>query len=133
MEYDALIQVKLKLKDVTKVSSTYFDFAETFVLAERYSQTLKGKQSTVIFKGKAARHPGEKPKDRELMLNWQKQADRFAEYILTMFRPEECDFKGNSTTLSNLSYNWQALQEWINKCQCDSSIINKFRLMAIDK
>jgi hypothetical protein len=133
MEYDALVQVRPKPTDPTKVRSVCFDFNERFVLAARYTQKLKGKQSTLIFKGRAPRHPGEKPNNQELMLNWQKQADQFAEYILTMFRPEYNDLEMDNTTLSTVSYNWQALQEWISNCQCDASIINKFRLMAVDK
>jgi hypothetical protein len=122
-EYNALIQVKEKPKNETACSSLCFDFSNTFVLAARYTQQLKAKQPTMIFKGKPPPHPGQRPEKITLVSNWQKRADKYANYILTMFRPEIDNER---------DYSWNALESWIKNLQDDNFIISKFRLMTID-
>jgi hypothetical protein len=87
-EYDALIQqVKEKAKNEVVARSLCFEFSTNFVLAARYTQQLKAKQATMIFKGKLPPHPGQKPDSDLLLRNWKKRADKYANYILTMFCP----------------------------------------------
>ena len=57
-EYDALIQVREKSVNPRTLC---FDFAPNFDLAARYTQMLKAKQSTMIFKGKAPQHARKMP------------------------------------------------------------------------
>ena len=124
-EYDALIQVKIKPNDPSRCRSKCFDFKDNYHLNNCYTQQLKAKQSTLIFKGRMPRHPGEKPESSNNLQNWQRQANRYANYVLTMFRP----------ILDNeeQEYTWDALNEWINELQGDANAISKARLLAIDR
>jgi hypothetical protein len=131
-EYDALIQVKEKPKNDSVARSLCFDFPPDFVLAARYTQQLKAKQPTMIFKGKLPPHPGQKPDRDSMVRNWQKQADKYANYILTMFRPEINNISPKNG-MSNLDYSWNALELWIKSLQDDNCVISKFRLMTIDR
>ena len=65
---------------------------------------------------------------------WKKKADRFAEYVLTMFRPSEIynGLKHNCQSL-NQKFEWEDLVQWVTDQQNDGSIISKFRLMAIER
>jgi hypothetical protein len=102
-------------------------------LAARYTQQLvKAKQATMIFKGKLPPHPGEKPDSDLLLRNWQKRADKYANYILTMFRPE-INNTNPKNGMSDLDYSWEALELWIKRLQDDNCVISKFCLMTIDR
>ena len=60
-EYDAIIQTIEKPQNEDTTYSMCFPFYEgssEFLLPGRYIQQLKGNHSTLIFKGKAPRHPG---------------------------------------------------------------------------
>ena len=129
-EYDALIQVRRKPEN-EKTRSECFDFSSSFYLASMYTQTLKAKQSTMIFKGKPPKHPGEKPKSKYSIKKWKKKADVYANYVLTMFRPESI-YEGKNTE-NYQEYDWEALQKWITMMQQDSSILSAFQLMSIER
>jgi hypothetical protein len=131
-EYDVLIQVKEKPKNETAARSLCFEFSPDFVLAARYTQQLKAKQPTMIFKGKLPPHPGQKPDRESMVQNWQKRADKYANYILTMFRPEINNINPKNG-VSDLDYSWKALELWIKSLQDDNRVISKFRIMTIDR
>ena len=95
-EYNAFVQVREKSKGNNgRQRSSSFEFSNGFELAPNYEQVLCQKQKTLIFKGKAPRHPG-KPvsKNNATYSNWIMKANKYANYILTMFRPSTI-FKGN--------------------------------------
>ena len=139
-EYDAMIQTK-KLPENPETAgsrSKWFLFNQDFDLAARFGQTLRAKQRTLIYKGKAPKFPGQQPpsKKSRSYKNWKQKADRYAEYTLTMFRPCEI-FGGVNQTLDNdhvqQDYGWEDLIKWIKSLQEDNTVLSKFRLMAIDR
>ena len=91
---------------------------------------------TLIFKVKAPWHPG-KPvsKNNAKYSNWIMKANKYADYIITMFRPSTI-FKGeyhNEEEPYDQGYTWEDLANWIDQLQSNSSVLSKFRLMAIDR
>ena len=130
-EYHAL--VKVEEKKVNASRSTEFCFSEKIVLAAKYAQVLRSKQQVLIIVGKEPSHPGEPPKLSRVNAfdGWQQRANKFARYYLTLYRPE-IDFFSSSEH-NNLSYDWTALQEFIDELQRDSSVMSKFRLGSIDR
>ena len=92
---NSFIKIKEKPKGNNGTQrSSCFEFENGFELASNYEQVLFQKQKTLIFKGKAPRHPGSTvPKSNILYTNWIKKSNRYANYILTMFRPSSI-FKG---------------------------------------
>ena len=85
----------------------------------------------MIFCKTPPRYPGETPPDDATSIQhttWQKKADKFAKYYLTMFRPEPEKFNANQP--NNYSYNWNALVQWVQELQTDSSLLSKLRLQA---
>ena len=91
---------------------------------------LSRKQKTPLLKDLPPRHPGKRPpgggteEEVKAFQFWKKRADDFASYYLTLFRPHRLDSP-------HLSYDWEALQLWIEDLRKDKSIISKFRLMVL--
>ena len=76
-------------------------------------------KKTLIFKGKTPQHPGSTvPKSNILYTNWIKKANRYANYILTMFCPSSI-FKGeyhnDSEEAYSETYTWEDLLNWITQ------------------
>ena len=105
-EYHAFIQVKEKPESNNGTQrSSSFQFSNGFELVSNYEQVLCQKQRTLIFKGKAPQNPGKPiPKDHVAYCNWIKKANKYANYILTMFRPSSI-FKGEYHSNDELAYN----------------------------
>ena len=89
---------------------------------------LLQKQHTPLFVGRPPKHPGEPPEPTgnpsTAYVQWKKEANSFARYYLTLFRPHRIHDCHNSSA-------WEALLAWIQELQDDSSIISKFRLMVL--
>ena len=134
-EYDALVQIKARRTklDTTsaRIRSEQFLFSENFPPYGNYAQFLRAKPRTLIYYGKAPRHPGKVPVSEissRQFKNWKKKADTFAKYYLVAFRPEPQCYNGNHD--NNFLYNWDAMQSWIKELQEDHSVLSKFRLQA---
>ena len=129
-EYASLIQIKKKTSDTQNQRSTRFEFCSSFPLQRCYAQYFRAKQKTVIFNGKAPRHPGPTPNPNSTQYQkWNSQADLFARYYLTAFRAEPACFLGHQQ--NNYCYDWNTFQFWIQALQHDSSVLSKFRLTAL--
>ena len=130
-EYTALIKI-VKKKDVKiRERTIQFPFGDGFTPACQFAQQLEAKHRTVVITSKSPPHPGSKPNKKQKMelYQWQQEADVFARYILTIFRPEITCFQANHQNC--LGYTWDDFQKWINLLQQDNFIISKFRLMAV--
>jgi hypothetical protein len=135
-EYDALIQIKPRRSSLQTSSfhirSKQFLFYEGFSPHGNYAQFLRAKQRTLIYYAKGPRHPGKQPHTEitsKQYKNWKRKADKFASFYLIAFRPEPECFNGNHHNA--LTYDWNALQQWIIQLQQDDSVLSKFRLQAI--
>ena len=140
-EYCALTHlVKRDLKEkppckTTRPAATKFLFPERYILHASKAQMLNAKQKTVVFCDKQPHHPGPEPDDNNSVEHgrWKLRADVFARYMLFMYRPEVDFFdETDRPTLTPLTYDWHALQQWVFTCQHDDSIISKFRLQSLN-
>jgi hypothetical protein len=134
-EYDSLIQIKTRRSQLqttsSRIRSKQFLFYEGFSPHGNYAQFLRAKQRTLIYYAKGPRHPGKQPPTEvtsKQYKNWKIKADKFATFYLIAFRPEPECFNGNHRNM--LTYDWNALQQWIRELQEDNSILSKFRLQA---
>ena len=117
-----------KAKKEGSTCSTCFPFQEgksDFLLPGCYTQQLKGKQDTLMFKGRALHHPGTKPDNAAALKAWTKTADHHAECVLTMCHPHDIN--------SNLEHAWEALKDWIKNAQNGNSALELTRLLAFDQ
>ena len=130
-EYASLVQIKKKKAVTHRKRGMSFEFCTTFPLQRCYAQFLHNKQRTVIFNGKAPRHPGpEHEENTKQYSKWQEQADRYARYYLTAFRCEPECYSGHHQNCYD--YSWNAFQEWIHTLQHDDSVLSKLRLSALN-
>jgi hypothetical protein len=130
IEYAALIDICEK-STTTNTRCKHFEFPPSFVCAAEYEQTLCMKQKTVLVIGKAPDHPGKKPLRMRgrLFERWKHEADEYARFYLTLFRPEITCYEISQE--NNYKYDWDALDEFVRSLSTDSSILSKFRLMAM--
>ena len=124
LEYRALIKFKAPSQAERKRLEE-FPFSKGFHLHGIAVQTIKPKQQTPIVIRKPPRHPGKKPSpDSDSYQNWLQNANHYAEFYLTLFRPEpDCCEKNQINTYE---YTWDALELFVEGMQNDDSIISKF-------
>ena len=103
-----------------------------FLLSAIHELKLEAKQCTPILTKGIPLHPGPKPTNQKMMAQWKKNANLFARYILTVFRPES-EFYDPLTQTNQYEYDYQALQSWIKSLQDDNNMISKFRLITIQR
>ena len=147
-KYCALVNYKMKTAAKHSAGRSpikKFPFATTLPYAVQYVQFLQQKQKTVIYTRKAPRHPGlplTVPYSRQKYKHWKKQTNQFARYYLTAYHPEvdgyaagdmatNPDHEEMDQTCVLYSFNWKALQDFIEHCQCSNSAIDKFSLMLM--
>ena len=79
--------------------------------------------------GYPPKHPGMPPEllpSHENYVSWQKKADEFALYYLTVFRPkEECYYDGKIT---RLGYDWKTFCEWLEASENLPKLIDQFQI-----
>ena len=92
-------------------------------------QRLKAKQQTVICCGRMPNYPGDEPVDVEEHRRWKPAADKFARYMLTVFRPEIDLYQRGQT--NTLTYDWAALKAFVHDLQASSSLLLKLQLSAM--
>ena len=88
--------------------------------------SIRLKQHTPLLIGKKPSHPGTRPPvdaPKSLLNAWKWKADKFAQYHLSLFRPEHMG--------DNLDYSWETLENFVTSLQNDNTIISKFRLMMM--
>ena len=129
MEYEALIDFRKKGNGEGK-KATELDFGPSFKCAATHTQYLRAKQRTIIVTRKAPHHPGKRPTEsHQTIERWKEQANRYARFYLSIFRPEtECYDAGHENPYS---YDWDALEEFVDELSHDDCIISKFRLMQM--
>lgn len=129
MEYYALISHKEPSKTGSPRTAE-FPYGEGFEVEGAAVQTILAKQKTPIVIRKPPRHPGKRPGPSDKRYtSWKKSADAYAEFFLTLFRPEiHCYEKKQKNTYL---YTWEALEQFVSSLQQDSCIFSKFRLMAM--
>ena len=147
-EYCALVNYKRKTAAKHSPGRSpikKFPFATTLPYAVQYVQFLQQKQKTVIYTREAPRHPGlplTVPYSRQKYKQWKKQTNQFARYYLTAYCPEvegyaagdmtaNPDHEEMDRTFVSYSFDWKALQDFIEHCQCSNSAIDKFHLMLM--
>jgi len=127
-EYLACVEFKNKkprsvARDATdKRLQEHFRFDPTFAAPDSCHHVLRRKQHTPLIKGRMPRHPGTKPANGSTT-RWQTQADSYASFYLTLFRPENAH--------SNFGYSWVDLEDFVSHLQNDNRIISKFRLIMM--
>ena len=129
IEYNALIRYGAKTSSTKR--SKRFAFPASFEGAANYEQVLMKKHKTIIVIRKSPKHPGKEPdtKKGKTYDQWKIEADNYAKFYLTLFRPE---FDCYSSAEQNLySYDWAALRSFVNELMSDSSILSTFRLMSM--
>ncbi len=130
-EMQALTEIKEKPKG-EKVRPHAFPMADGFILTANHEFVLRRKQRTPILTQRFPRHPGQKPTDPALVGNWQKEANLFAHFVLTVFRPE-VDFHSANSQENPHEYSFEELQNWITSPQEDDNVISKFRLVLLQR
>ena len=61
---------------------------------------------------------------------WKYYADKYARYVLTLFRPEPDFYKDQHE--NSFSYNWDALKKFISRSQSDGTLISQLQLKAME-
>ena len=129
-ELTALVKIREKPKNDETARSKLFDMAPSFPLSARYAFALQQKHSTPFLTSKMPPHPGSRPANPDA--TWQTKANKFAAYLLTVYRPEVNFYDAHSQT-NPYDYTYEALENWIVSLQNDSNVISKFRLMMVDR
>ena len=76
------------------------------------------------------RYPGKEPDNTTLQTSWRKKADTYAEYCLVMFRPEPDHY--DASHINIFRYDWDTLQQWIQSCQAENSLMSQLRLKTME-
>ena len=137
LEYAALVRVGKKRDNdessskVGRLAARQFQCGAGHVLQAYKAQFLKAKQETVICCGAQPPFPGEKPSDdnSNMMKQWQAKADRFAAYVLILFRPESDCY--DSSHKNEYKYDWNELSEFVEALLNSNSLLSKLRLRAM--
>ena len=129
MEYSALIKFRQPSTTAVKRQEE-FPFSDGFVLSGLAVQAILAKQKTPMVIRKPPPHPGKRPNmNSDRYPTWLENANRYAEFFLTLFCPEpDCCEKKHVNTYS---YTYDALEEFVSELMHDNSIISKFRLTAM--
>jgi hypothetical protein len=129
IEYNTLIQFGAKTSSANR--SKRFPFSTSFEAAANYEQVLMKKQKTIIVVRKPPKHPGKEPitSKGKTYDQWKIEADKYARFYLTLFRPE-CDCFSSSEQ-NVYSYDWSALRNFVDELMSDSAILSTFRLMSM--
>ena len=138
-EYTSLVEIKPKRsankeKHTTgKMPATQFEFGDGHPLKATHAQFLRAKQHTLIYCRKKPLLPKRRPDPetctKEVWNDWQRKADAFAKYYLTMFRAESDIY--DMSSCNTLDYDWNAFQEWKSALIQDPSLLSRLRRMAL--
>jgi hypothetical protein len=111
--------------------STWYRFDKGIEIHADHHQTLRSRQCTPKFFKHSPMHPGKKPEqdgnnEKDIKL-WTKKADKFAEFYLTLFRPE-ADLYADSQP-NDYGYKWGDLVQFVNSLKANYDVaISRFRL-----
>jgi energy-coupling factor transporter ATP-binding protein EcfA2 len=139
-EYAALVEIKPATQKTAgeptgRQRQKRFSLAPDHPLYPEYEQVLRGKHKINVATSKYPRHPGKRPTSdgtsNDAVAAWTRNANYFARFYLTKFRPEVACCEINESNY--YGYEWEDLQQWIETCQRSSRIIDKFRVMALDR
>ena len=133
-EYLGCVETKTgKKSESTKRSrQTRYALLPSFHGSNEIYQVLSQKQRTPLFIGPPPKHPGKQPTEKDqntmayvkALASWKAEADRYARYYLTLFKPHRLESPMPSDA-------WEYLKEWIRQLRQDSTITSKFRLMMM--
>ena len=142
IEYYTLVQIVERQSKTSNntggakggVKSERFPFAEGHVLFETHVQMLRFHQPTPIFSNHTykPKHPGTEilPSQRGYK-SFIKNANAFALYYLTLFRPESEHFNAAHKP-NEYKYDWVAFKLWVTDLENDNRIISHCRLIQLD-
>ena len=130
-EYLALVTFIPKHNDCNEVfglkQAQSYPMNSKFEAANFCHHVLKLKHATPLLSGKIPCHPGKEPSAKSTSATksrWAAQANKYARYYLTLFRPE--------TIEDDFGYEWKDLNTYIRTLQEDRSFLSKCRLMIMD-
>ena len=117
-EYFSLIKVVEKKKEPNRSNQTKrrgrqvnrkFPFHPDHPLYESHQQVLLSKQHTILFTGpKIPTYPGSQEDSINVKDQWERQANRFAKFVLVTFMPS------SGTEKDNTSLDWNEMCSWIH-------------------
>ena len=129
LEYASIIRTAKETPE-DPLRMKQYRFGDDYELRGFFSQVIMAKHKTPLVIRKPPRHPGKRPTvNSKQHRPWQEAADKYAEYFLTLFRPEPDCHAANH--INNYRYTWEALEEFVSQLQHDNSILSKFRLMSM--
>ena len=134
--YELAATMEVKEKPSSDASTPYFSMAPSFELSANNAYFVMLKQKTPILTSKMPKTPGKVPPETkvEKYKQWKRNADKFAEYILTMFRPEDQFCEASKEGTSNpYGYSFEDLLSWIKELREDDNVFSKFRLQTIHR
>jgi hypothetical protein len=130
VEYCTIIDVK-EIKGFSATRNKHFSFSDRFFCAANHDQALRSKQRTVLVIRKPPPHPGDRPllQPSKGYDRWRKQADDYARFYLTLYRPEVDCYSAEQH--NDYLYTWEALESFVYSLSSDDTILSKFRLMSM--
>ena len=114
----------------TRPRAGRYNFGSGIIIEASHQLRVLSKQTVLVWTHKIPLHPGPEPKEVRKYRNWRCRADKFAQFVLTMFRPEEDHY--DDSTVNALSYDWPALMQWISSLKSSRTALSKLRLASMN-
>ena len=130
--FNVIEKIKIKTDEILvgRHNNATFEFTKDYPLNKTHVQRIRSKFCIPLAVQGAPKYPS--PKPAQFCKNWKKKADKFAAYIIVLFRPWD---KENGRHPGQL--NWEALCKFISELKQPvanglPSFLNRVRLNLIE-